>query len=307
MMISTKSDTFISVILYTYNNQNICIDYLNNLYKYLFKRYLFFEVIIVDDNSTDKTVDEIEKNAAVTGNECTLIRLSYHQGLEQAMKAAIDFAIGDIVLQIDNISLEYDIEKFDELTRAVSEGNDIAFLAPQKQSLLSTVFYYFMTGFNKFKATFRTVVACIITRRGLNQVSKIDDKLFYRQFFYNIIGFQKRTILYDNKKIVNSSYSFREKFRLAMNLLFSFTDIGLKLNIIFALMCLIALLVFSVCIISAYINQTNMILPLIGALSSFYLLIIFLFFAVTIKYFEILLKEAKNLPKYTIEEIKKIN
>lgn len=59
--ISEKEKNFISTVIYVHNNENEIADFLRLLTDWLNRRFEGYEVICVNDASTDCTVKAIEK------------------------------------------------------------------------------------------------------------------------------------------------------------------------------------------------------------------------------------------------------
>lgn len=78
-----------------------------------------FEIILVDDGSTDGTFKEIRKLPSVIG-----LRLSRNYGQTLALSAGIKKATGDIIVIIDG-DLENDPKDIPHLIKKLEEGHDI--------------------------------------------------------------------------------------------------------------------------------------------------------------------------------------
>ena len=97
---SKKADTFISVIVPCFNVASMVSDFLAELYDILEKNYLFFEIVCIDDGSSDQTVKKISSLLKVkTGMR--LIELSHPHGADNAACVGMMTAIGDYVVTLD--------------------------------------------------------------------------------------------------------------------------------------------------------------------------------------------------------------
>lgn len=83
----------ISIIVPNYNGSNTISMCLRNIYSSTYKNY---EVIVVDDGSTDNSISEIKKY------NCKLVKLNKNKGPSCARNAGAEFASGDIFLFIDS-------------------------------------------------------------------------------------------------------------------------------------------------------------------------------------------------------------
>lgn len=83
------------------------------------------EIIVCDDGSKDGTSSEIEKVARELGG----IKLVVHpanRGKGAAIRTALEHATGDYVL-IQDADLEYEVDDYPALLRAVKDGNDVVY------------------------------------------------------------------------------------------------------------------------------------------------------------------------------------
>lgn len=71
-----------------------------------------FEIVCVDDASQDGTVELLREYAEKNRIKVMInvVHMSFFQGLESAMNAGRDIAIGDFVYEFDDIFVDYDPE-----------------------------------------------------------------------------------------------------------------------------------------------------------------------------------------------------
>ncbi len=83
------------------------------------------EIIIVDDGSTDSTLQEI-KDVMNTDNSVKFISFSRNFGHQKALKAGLDHASGDCVISMD-ADLQHPPELISSLIEKWKEGYDIVY------------------------------------------------------------------------------------------------------------------------------------------------------------------------------------
>jgi polyisoprenyl-phosphate glycosyltransferase len=94
-----SSDTMVSVVASIQNDGPILPGFVAEVIEVLRERYAYYELILVDDHSTDATVGIVEKLMAI--HPCMrLIRLSRRFGDDVAITAGLDASIGDFVVVI---------------------------------------------------------------------------------------------------------------------------------------------------------------------------------------------------------------
>lgn len=301
---------FLSIVLYAYNNADIIIKSLKTIYDFTRKNFMQFELIILDDASTDSTITMIKEFAqTVENSKITLISLQYKHGTEKAISIGLDFSIGDFVIEMESPYINYDINMLYELFEKSAKGNDVVSLIPEnKMELTSTLFYSVFKRFSDLPIDLNTESACILTRRAINKLSQIKDKTQYRKINYKLTGYSYSSISYQPKYSVPNLHTFSERWQSALDILFSFTNVGMKINMILSLIFLLVSLFvggYAACIYLFYDEVmegwTTIMLVLSFGFSG-----IFLVFSVLSKYFELILKEIRTLPDHTIKMIEKL-
>lgn len=114
-----------SVIVPTYNRTDLLSLTIASLREQTFTH---FEVVLVDDGSTDARVSQIMDEAAAADLRFTTVKLPINQGLPGARNAGIARAKGDYIafLDSDDCYLPWCLERFSE---AIAQTNQPAFLA----------------------------------------------------------------------------------------------------------------------------------------------------------------------------------
>ena len=112
----------ISIILCTYNEVN----YIEETIKLISKTLKNVEIIIVDDNSNDGTLEKLER-LKTTFNFKLIVRKD-ERGLASAHKRGFDESTGEYIGTID-VNSKDQILYFNDLSNKLDEGNDFAVLS----------------------------------------------------------------------------------------------------------------------------------------------------------------------------------
>lgn len=310
MVKKLKEQVFISLVLYARNQGEIIGNSLEKLWNLLDNKFENFEIIIVNDASEDDSEKKIKEfSTSKKQRKITLINLEFKHGLEDAINVGTKFSIGDFVIELDSPQLHFDENILFQLYEKSCEGYDVVSLAPKtKKKFSSILFYKLLNKFSDIELEFETQIAHIITRRAINSISKIKDKIRYRKVLLAFSGYKKAALTIKLDKPITTSYDFFEKVKMASDILFSFTNLGMRINIYIALLFFCFSIFLGVYALYEYITYeevmegwTTLMLFLSFGFSG-----IFVTLAIINKYFSIALREIRTLPEYIIKNIEKL-
>ena len=98
-----KEKNFVSAVVYLYNEENSVKKFLTSLNELLKTNFEKYEIICVNDTSTDNTAKAVEEFCDENSvKSLTMIDTSFFQGVENAMVAGLDISIGDFVFEFDS-------------------------------------------------------------------------------------------------------------------------------------------------------------------------------------------------------------
>lgn len=95
-----KENNFVSAVVYARLCEKEIKPFLTKVCDFLASNFMNYEVICVNDASQDRTVQDVQEFAADGHGTVSLLTMSYYQGLELAMDAGVDLAIGDLSMSL---------------------------------------------------------------------------------------------------------------------------------------------------------------------------------------------------------------
>lgn len=309
-MIINKEKNFISAVVYIHNNENNIFNTLKNINDVLHNNFEKYEIICVNDYSTDKSVEQIKRfSKDVQGAVVSILNMSYYQGLELSMGAGVDLSIGDFVFEFDSTSMDYSPDTIMEVYFKSLKGYDIVSAAPKKKMRKSSkLFYDIFNGYSNNPNKLKTETFRILSRRAINRVQSMNKTIPYRKAIYANCGLKIDTIYYDCIDKVNIKKDDKSTRKsVAVESLILFTDVAYKAAIMMTFIMMIGIIGVGVYTLTVFIkNQpvegwtTTMLFLSVVFFSVFAIL------AVIIKYLSILVDLTFKKQKYMIESIEKL-
>ena len=185
-MISNKEKNFISTVIYVHNNEKEIGEFLEKINELLSQNFEKYEIICVNDKSTDNSIQEIEKIAyKVNESSISIINMSYYQGIELSMNAGVDLSIGDFVYEFDNIYIDYELDVIMKIYQEALQGYDIVSAkSNSKKSISSRIFYKVFNQNSNHMYQIHTETFRILSRRAINRVKAMNKTIPYRKAVY---------------------------------------------------------------------------------------------------------------------------
>ena len=228
----------ISVVIPSFNeegNINIIVKALNEVLQKLNYRY---ELIFVDDGSSDKTLRILQE---ISSNDSNVfyIELSRNFGHQNALKAGLDLASGDCIITMDG-DMQHPPEMIPQLVEKWEEGYDIVYTRrledknlPAFKKITSKYFYKFINYISEIKIEEGTADFRLMD----NKVSTVffafsENELFIRGLV-NWVGFRQFAIDYKPAERFsgNSKYTVKKMMQFALKGITSFSIRPLYISI----------------------------------------------------------------------------
>ena len=231
-----RSDPFISVIVPAFNEeQNLPI--LADRLKSALSSYPAFELIFVDDGSTDGTLNIIRQLHS-QDEKINYISLSRNFGHQAALKSGLDSSNGDCAIMMD-ADLQHPPELIPELIAKWQEGSDIVLTVrkPDKQASFfyrwaSSIFYKLMNTISDVEISQGSADFRLLDRSAVNVIKAIKEPSPFLRGIIPWIGFKVQSIPYEPAKrhAGKSKYSTRQMMTLAISGITSFSIKPLQIS-----------------------------------------------------------------------------
>ena len=303
-----KESNFVSAVVYCHDDSDCVEPFINGLYKKLSATFVRFEIIIVNDSSSDNSIQLIKSYAENHNDKIfTILNMSYHQGLEISMNAGVQLSIGDFVFEFDSMNVDYDWNVVTDVYFRSLKGFDIVSAkVNRKPRILARLFYRIFNRYAKLQHQIGAETFRVLSRRAINSIHSHTHTVPFRRAAYANCGLPIDVIQY-NPISRNRRKRYDDRLNLAIDSIIIFTDIAYRATLV-----LVALMMFITLSVAAYAlvyKLTNN--PVEGwtatilfiAFGSFGL---FSILAMVIKYLQTLLKLNFNKKQFVFESIEKL-
>lgn len=256
---NNKEKNFVSAVVYLYNEGHNIQSHLKGLEDTLIQNFEKYEIIVVNDGSSDDSAQLVKSYVSSReGAKVTLMNMGYHQGLETAMDAGVDLAIGDFVFEMESADADYNWSVLMDVYQHSLEGYDIVNAKGKvgKKVTSGSLFYNIMNRYANLQYPLASGSFRIVSRRAINRIHSLATRIPYRKVAYSNCGLKCDTILYDCIKAIRVK-RYSNRLELATNSLVLFTDVAFRFTFWFTVLIFvftIGMIAFSV--LSLIMNKT---------------------------------------------------
>lgn len=229
---ANKEKNFISAVVYVHNAEQKIEEFLKVIIDEMQKNFDHSEIICVNDHSADDSVSVIKKlSSEATSTSISILNMSYFHGIELAMNAGVDLAIGDFVFEFDQVNLDFDPSEIMNVYKRALQGYDIVSAAPdRKEKFSSKMFYKVFDKFTDLSYKMTTESFRILSRRVINRINSMNKTIPYRKAVYANSGLKSDIIRYKTTAQAVKKDKDEKGYRkgLAIDSLILFTNLGYK-------------------------------------------------------------------------------
>jgi len=309
-MYQQKEKNYVSVVLYVHNNETIIEKAILSLDEMFNSNFSNFEFILVNDFSSDQSIERVKDIKEQLNATVTVLNLSYFHGQELAMISGQKLAIGDYVFELDTLNIDYGLNELINLYNTSLKGFDIVALSPKKKSsIYNKLFYSLLEKSSKLKMRLYTETARIISRRAINRVGILNTSVNYRKATYHYSGLPTQNIFYEPiKESKYNELSFGSKFNLAYEIMIRYSHIASTISIGLSMFFMLFSVFMIGYVIASYIIVQNIAS---GWTTTMMFLTIsfsglFLVLSMILKYLDMLLRDKTINKSYVYDSIEQI-
>lgn len=304
----------ISIIVSAYNEEEVLFEFYRETIKVLLLIDNPYEIIFVNDGSTDGSRSTLFKLSRDDEN-VKVIHFSRNFGHEAAMIAGIDYASGDYIVCMDS-DLQHPPTLLPEIIRKFDSGFDIINMVRTEnksagilKNITSAGFYKVINKVSDMKLVSNASDFFGISKRVADILrNNYREKTRFLRGYVQNVGFNTTNIKYEARKRYagESKYSIKKLFRFSMNTIMTFSNLPLKLGMYAGGMAAFLAIIMMIYTVVSFLRVgTPSGYATIICLICFMFSVLFFIVGIIGEYLGLILAEQKDRPLYIVEE--KIN
>ena len=304
----------ISIIVSVYNEEEVLFEFYRETIKVLLLIDNPYEIIFVNDGSTDGSRSTLFKLSRDDEN-VKVIHFSRNFGHEAAMIAGIDYASGDYIVCMDS-DLQHPPTLLPEIIRKFDSGFDIINMVRTEnksagvlKNITSAGFYKVINKVSDMKLVSNASDFFGISKRVADILrNNYREKTRFLRGYVQNVGFNTTNIEYEARKRYagESKYSIKKLFRFSMNTIMTFSNLPLKLGMYAGGMAAFLAIIMMIYTVVSFLRVgTPSGYATIICLICFMFSVLFFIVGIIGEYLGLILAEQKDRPLYIVEE--KIN
>lgn len=228
-------NSHITVVIPVLNEEAVIAKLVAQLTKVLNSLPLKWNVIFIDDGSTDKTLEKL-KDLHESDARFKTISFSRNFGKEAAIAAGFHYAQGDAVILMD-ADLQHPPSVIPQFIKSWREGYKVVFAQRQSRDgdsrlrkLLSQGYYFIFRGLANTQLPPGVVDFLLLDRQAVNAINKIPEQTRFAKGLHAWIGFPSKVIPFvsEDREGGTSRWSFVRLFGFGLDGLISFSSVPLK-------------------------------------------------------------------------------
>jgi glycosyltransferase involved in cell wall biosynthesis len=209
------------------------------------------EIVLVDDGSTDGTVEMLEA-AAAEDPRIVAVCLSRNFGHQVAITAALDHVTGDVVVVMDG-DLQDPPEVIPQFLAKHAEGFDVVYARRgQRQEswylrLCYFLFYRLAAALSDVRLPLDSGDFALLSRRVVDAMRQAGERQRFLRGLRSWVGFRQTGIVIDRpgRQAGRSKYTPLKLFKLAMDGIFAFSIVPLRAALVFGMLAIMASLAYA--------------------------------------------------------------
>ena len=225
-----NSTVDISIVIPILNEQDSVDELCDRIKNVIQSLKLTYEVIFIDDLSTDNTIEKLQYINKQNENIKT-IQLSRRFGYQNSIWAGLEHSIGNMVITLDS-DLQHPPEIIKKMVDKFQEGYDVINMVRQNKDQKSFVskigsklFYKSINIFSPTPIVVNSADFRLYSRKVVNTLLKFPEKSLFLRGLVGWVGFKQVDLSYieEKRKFDKTKFSFWRSVRLAADGIISFS------------------------------------------------------------------------------------
>ena len=226
----------LSVVLPAHDEQHAIPELVSRLTTVLQTLDRPWEIVLVDDGSTDATWARI-RDAATADERVRGVRLARNFGHQAALSAGLALAEGDLVVTMD-ADLQHPPEAIPALVARMEEGYDVVYAIrrtrdgePWLKARASPLFYRVLNRLARLDLPEGAADFRIMSRRVVDALVAMPERHRFLRGMTRWLGYPQSTVVYDaaEREGGRSKYGVLAMLRFALDALVSFSAVPLRI------------------------------------------------------------------------------
>jgi dolichol-phosphate mannosyltransferase len=224
------------VVIPIYNEEANLLVLYHRLQQTMQTSNLSYEIILINDGSTDASLTQI-RHLAAQSSHVRYIDFSRNFGHQIAISAGIDYAIGQAIVIIDG-DLQDPPELIPALYQKLQQGFEVVYARRLNRSgesriklFTARLFYRLLARLTRTPIPVNAGDFRIISRKVAEALKRMPEQQKFIRGQISWIGFKQTAYDYDRDERANgqTGYSYRKMIRLALDAITSFSNLPLKI------------------------------------------------------------------------------
>ena len=305
----------LSIIIPCYNEEKNFIFCSNEILKFTKKFKFDYEIIFVDDGSTDNTYNELLEFSKKNKNY-KLLKLSKNYGSHISITAGINSVENSDAIIVCPLDDTYLLEHADTMIEKFKNGSEVVWSIRKKRNLdfinnlFMSLFYKIFILFSGFKnyPPKGTSAFFLVGKKVYKNFKKFNDKTIIVNLLIYSMGFSHDFVEYPvDRNIRNSSFTFFKRLKVAIDGIVSYSYLPIRIiSFLGLILSFLAFIFILITLFDYFINNISVegwttIIILISLIGGVQLLTL----GILGEYIWRISENAKNNPLYLVD--KKIN
>lgn len=226
----------ISIVVPLFNEEKVFDKLIERLTNVINSVSINCEVILINDGSTDNTINFIH-NICKQDLRFTGIILSRNHGHQLAVSAGLKYVRGTQGAMIIDGDLQDPPELLTDFYELLQQGYDVIYAIRQNRKekffkkLAYKLYYRFQKKISNFEIPIDSGDFSMLSKRVVNHLNQMPEQSRYLRGMRSWIGFKQIGYKYnrDERFAGESKYSWAQLFDLAFNGIFNFSDFPVKI------------------------------------------------------------------------------